>query len=368
MKRGSARTLTFITGPLCALALAVPAGAATARPAAAPHRAAPAAATSLAGYFSSALPDSDTSYDSTGGKVTVTSSSTGVFTVTFAGLGGITGGHVEVTQQGRSDTCSVVGWAPNGGDLEVAINCYDLTGSPGNTAFSLIVTQPKSPNGILAYDWVQHPKTPGTLTGKYQFNSTGHTNTLKRLGTGRYEVTMHGTGPNTGTGTVKVSAADDMPGDCLLKSWAGVNGNIVSDVDCYDTGNALQDRPFLIDYARDNNLMGRNGLIDANAFATKAGTALYAPHIQYDSTKGARVSSLLLRQGQYVPLFIGSGSRTDPSNGGGGNVQVTAVNSGYVHCFAEDWVQEFSPYADVVCEDNHSHPVNSQYTVQWVTR
>jgi hypothetical protein len=367
MKRGSARTLTLITGPLCALALAAPAGAATARPAA-PHRAAPAAATSLAGYFSSASASNDTSYNSTGGHVSVTSSSTGVYTVTFSGLGGITGGHVEVTQLRRSDTCSVDGWAPSGADLDVTVDCFDLTGNPDEAEFSLIVTQPKSPNGILAYDWVQHPKTQGTLTGKYQFNSTGHTNTLKRLGTGRYEVTMHGTGPNTGTGTVKVSAADDMPGDCLLKSWAGVNGNIVSDVDCYDTGNALQDRPFLIDFARGNNLMGRNGLIDANAFATKASTGLYAPHIQYDSTKGAQVSSLLLSQGSYVALFIGSGTPTDPKNGGGGNVQVTAVNSGYVHCFLGDWVQELNPYAEVTCEDNHNHLVNSQYTVQWVTR
>jgi len=367
MTRGPARLLLLAAGPLALLGLAAPATAAAHHAAAAGRTAAAARATpsALAGF--TAFADSiNQNYDSAGGKVSVTKNSTGDYTVTFGKLGGITGGHAEITSINNTDTCTVGSWAPSGPDLKVSVLCYDFAGNPDDGSFSLMVTQPrKTARGLIAFDRVENTTKSQPLTGKYQYNSTGRHNSVKHLSTGRYLVTMPGAGKNTGTGTVKVSAFGSGGGDCQLSGWSGVKGSIVSHVDCYAPSGARQNRKFDIEFVRNNNLLGINTLVTANVFSTKLKAELYQPSIQYDSQPRARVSVSNLFASEYVVLFVNSNGHPGQDNGGGGNVQFTAVSSKYVHCPAGEWQDGNTPFTDTLCLSNDRQPALTKFDVQW---
>jgi hypothetical protein len=369
-KPGHGRLLTLAAATLCTLSVAAPAAAAAGHQATAAQRAGAArislgSASALAGYFESSG-TSSRAYNSTGGTVTAANLTTGEYRVDFAGLSHITGGNAEVTSFSGGATCSVYEWLPNPPYLQVWVTCYTFSGTPVNANFSVIVTQPRTrPHGVLDYDWIQFPARSYTLRGAYQYNSSGGRNTIRHYGAGRYIVTMPGP-PPSGTGTVKVSAYNAAAGDCQLDKWSGTRHGIVIYVDCYAASGARQNRQFTVVYARDNNLMGQNGKTDANALADRSSTAIYQPHVQYDSHRGARVTQALLTPGQYVTFFAGSRGPAGDPNGGGGNVQVTPQGGNYTHCVVENQTQEFTPYAFVECENNSGHPVNSKYTVQWV--
>jgi hypothetical protein len=366
MTRGPARFLLLAAGPLALLGLAASASPATAYPAAAAGRAAASRPTALAGFATVGSGSANQNYNSAGSKIAKTKNSTGNFTVTFFKLGGILGGHAEVTSMSNNGTCSVEDWAPLGPDLRVHVLCYDLAGTPADTPFSLMVTQPlKIARGLIAFDSIRNDIKSQTLTGKYQYNSTGRRNSVRHLGTGRYQVTMPGAGKNTGTGTVKVSAFGAGAGDCQLSGWSGVKGSIVSHVDCYSPAGARQNRPFDIEFVRNNNLLGVDTLVAASAFATRPAAELYQPSIQYDSRTHARVSVSALVRGEYVVLFVNSNGRPGNVNGGGGNVQFTPVSGTYVHCAAAEWLDGTTPFTDARCITNKGKPVFTKFDVQW---
>lgn len=365
MKRGSARLLTLAVAPLAVLALVGPASAMNGRPAAAQVT----STTAVAGFYGTGNSGGGTSsYDSSGGAVTVAHSTTGLYLVTFAGLGKITGGNVQVTSQSLGLTCAVAGYGPanSGQDFTAGVNCFDYQGNASDGHFSMTVTQPATaPGGILAYNTISKIASSYTLTGPYQYNSTGHKDTVVHAGTGQYKVTMPLTGGNPATGTVKVSAFGATAGDCQLKSFAISSSSAVSNVLCFSPAGALMDRQFTIAYAQGNNLMGQKGATDANAFAGKPSAGLYQPAVQYDSTTGARVTAVRLRLSQYAVFFAGSQGKASNPNGGQGNVEVTPVSSGYVHCY-DNVTQEFTPFALVTCVANSGAPALAAFTVQWV--
>lgn len=369
MTRGPARLLLLAAGPLALLGLTVPANAAAGHHAAAAGRSAAAVSkavpSALAG-FTESNGSSNENYDSAGGHVTFTRNSTGDYTVTFGKLGGITSGHAEITSNNDNDTCTVKSWAPSGTDLNVNVLCYDLGGILDDSNFSLMVTQPRhTARGLIAFDRIQNGAKSQPLTGKYQYNSAGRRNSVRHLSTGRYQVTMPGAGKNTGKGTVKVSAFGAGGGDCQLSGWSGVKGAIVSQVDCYSPSGARQNRKFDIEFVRNNNLLGINSLVTANAFATRPAASLYQPSIQYDSRPHARVSVSTLFTGEYLVLFVGSNGNPGKHNGGGGNVQVSAVSSKYVHCEPGEWQDGTTPFTALLCLDNKGNPAGPKFDVQW---
>jgi hypothetical protein len=176
---------------------------------------------------------------------------------------------------------------------------------------------------------------------------------------------MPGAGKNTGTGTVKVSAFGPGGGDCQLSGWSGVKGSIVSHVDCYSETGTRQNRRFDIEFVRSNNLLGINTLVTASAFGTRPAAELYQPSIQYDSQPHARVSVSTLLPGEYLMLFVGSNGRPGNNNGGGGNVQFTAVSGKYVHCPTGEWLDGTTPFTDTLCTNKNGKPVSAKFDVQW---
>lgn len=377
MKRGITRLLSFAAGPLCVLALAAPAGAASGpsagpikptRPAwdtwtaPATHKLPPSA---LAGFFNS-NGGTGSSYNSSGGSVVWSSSGVGLNHLVFTGLGGITGGNVEVSSESE-DTCTVDGWGPSSGNLTVDVYCYSYAGVLQNADFSVTVTQPTSPpHGALAYDWIASKAKSYSLSGQYQYNSANHANSVTHLGIGQYKINMPGVGTLGTSGTVKVSAYNSGAGDCQLKSWGGTSTGEAIFVNCYSATGTPQNRQFVVSYARGNNVMGQDSLTDANALADQPASSAYIPHTQFDSHAGATVSMSQFEEPHvWLVIFAAVGGHPSNTNGGAGNVQVTPQNGSYTHCFMFESSSGFSPEAAVACLNNSGHIVSSKYTVQW---
>src|SRR5262249_31507559 len=120
---------------------------------------------------------------------------------------------------------------------------------------------------------------------------------------------------------------------------------------------------FTVAYARGTNLMGRSGLIDANA-AVRSGGAVYQPTTQFDSSAGAKITVAHTDRGQYVVLFGGS-SPTGKPNGGNGHIQVTAAGPRGRRC-GYTIIPTHTPELDVNCAGPHRLLAHSAFIVQWV--
>lgn len=81
------------------------------------------------------------SYNPAGGRITISRTGTGAYTVQFAGLGGKGkgGGHVQVTSYGdNSDTCKVMRWGHGSPDFVVEVRCFDARGAAVDSRFTVL--------------------------------------------------------------------------------------------------------------------------------------------------------------------------------------------------------------------------------------
>lgn len=328
--------------------------------------------TALAGFadFDPSGPSHFPFYDSASNSVSVTpTGTTGEYQVLFYQLG-FTGGDVQLTS--AFGACVIQSWARVGKNLAVNVNCFDGTGSNADEPFDLTVTKPvHAPSGVLDYALV--PPVGTSLAAAYDYNSSRKANKVRHLATGEYLVTMPGPGPKgsrgvagASAGTVKVSAYGNVPGACQLARWQGTSTGQELYVDCFAMTGARQNMGFTIAYARATNIMGQNGLVDANALADQGGD-LYQPAVQYDSARGARVTVARLQAGLY--LYEPAGSDLVPSlfNGGYGDLQITAIGSHYAACgFLID--RTHLPLIEVQCLNTKGNQVSSAFTAQWTVR
>lgn len=297
--------------------------------------------------------------------VLYSSSTQGIYEVEFANLGSIAGNaNVQVTTYGDVRTCATSGWQADGTKLRVVVDCYDVNGALSTGDFDIVVTHPTSaPHGVFDYALDDHPNSSGTLTSN-QYNSSHKQNSVKHLGTGRYQM-LFGGPKTTGTrGVVHVTPFGAQAGNCEAESWTGSAKGELVNVDCFGPGpgHAPQNREFTVTYTTSSSLMGINGQVVANAFANGK-APLYSPSVQFNSKKGAKVSVVHYRTGEYEVLAIGSGGNTDKW---GGDVQVSAVGSKDQLCISDGWGQQLTPSLDVECFDKAGNSVDAPFTVEWV--
>ena len=90
-------------------------------------------------------PSAAYAFNSSGGPITIIRRNTGVYRVTFSGLGGrgAAGGNVQVTAYGDgSEVCKVESWNSARADFIVNVRCHDVRGRPTDTRYSLNVMWP----------------------------------------------------------------------------------------------------------------------------------------------------------------------------------------------------------------------------------
>jgi hypothetical protein len=346
------------------------AGTAAAGPAAAgtTRAAAPAATVAAESGYIDTEPGGKV-YDSQGGTPSVTEVSDGQYVVEFPNLSDLTdnGGNFEVTPVQTAHNCTITTFdTGTGGTAIVYVDCY-LLGTLTDTYFDLTATRAGTiKHGLLDYAWVSNKNKSYKLSGKDLFNSAHKASTVKHLGAGRYEVTFNGKAKTTNTGTVKVSPYGFGDGNCQVASWLGGSTVTTVHVECFSYTGHLQNRAFLLVYARNNNILGRSGLTTASARAAKPATKTYFPSPQYDSRSGARVKVVRLALGQYRVHFNGSGGPTGPATGG--DVQVTTFGTRFGRCTPYSYSQGSNPSALITCYDALGGAVDAPFSVQWLFR
>jgi hypothetical protein len=199
------------------------------------------------------------SFNSEGGAVTASVAGTGpstVYTVTFAGLGGM-GGNVQAVAYGASNArCQVVGWGgvwP--GALSATVKCHTPAGTGVASAFVVQYARKATfVDGTGGFMWVHNPTTPGACpatdydlnTGVYSWNSTDGVNCFTRAGAGVYDVHFPGLG--VVGGTYQVSAYGSTGEHCKIQSWGPSGGAEVARVLCFSAAGAPVDTRFSINF------------------------------------------------------------------------------------------------------------------------
>jgi hypothetical protein len=282
------------------------------------------------------------SYNTSGGPITVSRSSPGIYTVSFADLGG-PGGNVQVVAYGSDSTrCKVSGWGSSGSTQNVGVRCHTPSGSLVNSAFVvqyerqtsggdrdgayLVATQPST----SSYDLEDSP---------WSWNSTGGTNHITRTGTGTYEVSLPGLG--AWAGSVKVTAYGGSGGEhCNVGGWGPSGSEQEVTVRCFGTSGAAVDTFFSLNYFGNHEVSVYNE--GAYALAHSATLASYEPVELWSYNSGIKclIGSNLAGRFSTGRYFMRHTLIDDINS----SVHVTAYGTDSKYCKVERW----SPFGDGV--------------------
>jgi hypothetical protein len=292
----------------------------------------------------------------------------------FPGVGD-PGGTVQISPIGASArNCMIDGWAQNGSDEDAYVYCANASGlSAMNSKFTVAYLATIATTGRLAYLWASQPTTSSyTPDLAYSYNSTGGSNTIHRLGTGNYLVTLAGlAGAASQRGDAQVSAYTNaggatastpdggviVPAICNVISWVPYSTAMLVQVQCRDpfSGNPYDSR-FTLAFMQGLGLKGVGGTRVAYTFATQASAASYTPLANYSYMSNAKVPHIT-RQG------AGAYAVTLPGMPKGGMAIVTAY-LGKRHCIVGSIRTDATPQRILVrCFDSSYKPIDARFTL-----
>ena len=172
-----------------------------------------------------------THFQSIGDTTTVTHLATGSYLVRFQGLGelaflsGVSPGNIQVVAEGANNLRC--GWQGGviWGDSQIYVTCFAPNAAPADAAFSVLYHRARtpSPNNLPTYAAYTTVEANGTLYNDngwlYDYNSSGHQNTVTKLATGVYRVNI--TNSTAVNASVMVTPAGlSLAGNvCSVLSW-----------------------------------------------------------------------------------------------------------------------------------------------------
>lgn len=193
------------------------------------------------------------------GAVYVAYLGTGSYQVELERLAPPGSDNFQVSSALSADTltyCMTPGWNTKANayylsTVYLTVNCYDATGNPADMAFSFLYQSRVKPFGTankgIAFLWADQPTEASyTPNLSYQYNSTGATNTMIRIGTGSYTATIPGLTKRGGN--VQVTAYGNGPARCKVSSWSSDQSGTNVNVLCFDSTNAAADEMFTLAY------------------------------------------------------------------------------------------------------------------------
>jgi hypothetical protein len=211
-------------------------------------------------------------------SIAVTRKSAGVYDVAFVGLGNGNPSNVQVSAvTATSNHCQTSGWvsAAKFKNVGVVVLCFDKNGAHADTGFSLLYqSRANFPpgNATLGFVLANQPAAAGyTPIATGSFNSTGGANSVARIGTGSYSVTMPGVALTT-FGVPLVTAVNGAAVRCSVGTWSPVQ------VLCFEQSGDPIDSEFAVLYGDMTSLAaGPSTLHGFYGWACQQGTtALYA--------------------------------------------------------------------------------------------
>jgi hypothetical protein len=324
-------------------------------------------------YYTGSGLDASRSFNSTGGGNGISRSSVGVYTVTFGGLYGSSGGNVQVSAAGATrNRCKVGSWTRNPysvlSDLQVSVRCHDPSGNPADAPF--MVTYARFPGGTTvsssgAYVWMNQPQG-GALDSTYQW---GAPSSVTWNGTGKYALLLPGQA--SANSNVQVTAYGTTGAQyCKVVSWGNNGaGDTVVNVHCFAPGGQPADSQFSLRYFRDtrDSRRGSGGF----AWADQPYTYSYTPslpyqrNVLYDScgsgTPGLSYTNKAWRwtTGQYSIDYPSQWSYVS-----GAAALVTAYGPTADYCTLGSWyvVSNDTLGVDVRCFDSNGNAIDTPFS------
>lgn len=256
-------------------------------------------------------PGASTSFNSSGGAISVTRASVGVYTVRFAGLGRPAGGHDNVQVSGYSGTspiyCNPQMWDASGADMVVPVRCFLSDGTLADSKFTILVIGARvfgaaTPLGFAVALGDANAILDTSVTAH---NSTGGTIQFGYVGLGTYAESFAGLGPASGGAAGPVGFMISPVGQggfrCLLSAYDLANGGIA--ISCEGAQGGVRDSPFSVLWFT----RGRPGSRYGYALANNPGAASpYAPPPELrGSSSGGAITSRMTATGNYQVVFAG---------------------------------------------------------------
>ncbi|MBD2252374.1 PEP-CTERM sorting domain-containing protein [Nostoc parmelioides] len=306
-------------------------------------------------------------YNSTGATNQATRLGVGQYRINFPGLA-TTGGTVHVSSYGGNHHCKVVNWGSSGTAQQVRVNCFTPNGAAVDGRFNVLFYKEASPspNRTAAYLWANQPTTasytPNTI---YQWNSKGATNTVNRLGVGRYRAILPSL--NVVGGTVLVTAYGSGSESCKVVGWSSSGSNTSVNVNCFNSSGSPVDTTYNLSYMTDV-VVGLEVSLGPHyggyIWANNATASSYTPLITYRfNNTGGGHSITRTAAGTYTVRF----AYLKPSNRT--IAQVTAYGTTGEYCTVNSWDSDGGSGTRVYikCFNNSGSPVDQLFTLTYLT-
>jgi len=316
---------------------------------------------------SSYAPDAATSFNSSGGAISVTRTGIGSYSVSFAGLGRPAGGRDNVQVTGYSGGpvyCKAVSWDASGADLVVTVRCVRRDATLADSKFTILALGARAfgagtPLGFLLWNGDTIP-TVSIDTAATTYNSAGGLVGVGYVSTGNYATVFTGLGPLSGgaagpvgfivSGSGATARRCQMNGYDLAQSGTGII--------CRGAGGGLADAAFsLLWFTR-----GRPGLRYGYAFANNIGNmAGYTPPSDVSkNSSGGAITAKKTATGTYQITFAGLAHAAGAKEG----VQVSVFGPGGVFCTLLSWGNSGANLvANITCWDTFDAPADAIYDI-----
>ncbi|MEP2024455.1 PKD domain-containing protein [Reichenbachiella sp.] len=252
---------------------------------------------------SSYTANSGYSFNSEGGSITISRSTTGSYAVTFGGMA-MSNSHVQESLYGTSEgAVRVLSWGNSGADLVANVRTFDNAANLADRSFTIFVTGEGFEGAYLYAD--QESSGGYTPDTSKSYNSSGGSPTISSPSVGTYTVTIPDVGDNLGN--VQVTASNAVSAIAKINSWYVSNGDLKVEVRTYHSGTGdLKDAKFNLLFTKSlTNMTGAYCWADLET----AGSA-YTP-LRTGNSSGGGITSQKVSTGMYevtIKQQAGSGN------------------------------------------------------------
>ncbi len=200
------------------------------------------------------------------------------------------------------------------------------------------------------------------LSYPYRIHMSGQA-TVKRLGTGQYQVKFENL--NMVGGTVHITAYGGNH-QCKVKNWYPSNGNQLVNVNCFNTAGVPANGKFTALYYK-NSIKG-DYYTDGYVWANEPTSTDYTPNETYQENSSDTLNTIHRYNTGYYKVTMPNMKDVDwLEEENGGTVMVTAYGSSSDHCKVQYWYMfghDLNAY--VRCFDSSGSPVDSKYTMSFL--
>jgi hypothetical protein len=313
------------------------------------------------------VPDAGSRFNSTDGTIEVTRTSTGAYSVRFAGLGRAAGQRDNVQVSASNPTgpvyCKSRVWDASGADLRVDVGCFvPPSGTPTDARFTILALGARAFGRTAPLAFALDVADTGSLlldSSATAYNSSGGAIEVGHVSTGHTAMNFRGLASASASGPVAIqlSPVGQAPRRCRVEA---VDKSIPGfGIACTSGGGGVLDSPWTLLWMQRGRPNARFGFAWAE---DESSTTDHAPGAGYAiNSSGGPIAIRRTATGQYLVVFSGLARRA-------GDTEAVLVQSFlYVDrvCDATSWgnagANDFE--VTVSCYDPTGAPSNTKFSV-----